>query len=152
MKVYIHIFSFLLISALANAQKATQFSWLVGTWKMNAGSGYVIEQWKQLNDSTFRGKSLFVKAPGDSMLQESIELSFRKGEWSYNPTVVDQNNRQPVKFQVIFIGKGEFICENPVHDFPQRIAYRRIKNSLFASIEGTRNGKYAKVNFDFLID
>ncbi|MFN6088550.1 MAG: DUF6265 family protein, partial [Cyclobacteriaceae bacterium] len=142
MKVYIHIFSFLLISALANVQKATQFSWLVGTWKMNAGSGYVIEQWKQLNDSTFRGKSLFVKAPGDSMLQESIELSFRKGEWSYNPTVVDQNNRQPVKFQVIFIGKGEFICENPVHDFPQRIAYRRIKNSLFASIEGTRNGKY----------
>lgn len=152
MKVYIHIFSFLLISALANSQKATQFSWLVGKWKMNAGSGYVIEQWKQLNDSTFRGKSLFVKAPGDSMLQESIELSFRKGEWSYNPTVVDQNNRQPVKFQVIFIGKGEFICENPVHDFPQRIAYRRIKNSLFASIEGTRNGKYAKVNFDFLID
>lgn len=152
MKVYIHIFSFLLISALANAQKATQFSWLVGTWKMNARSGYVIEQWKQLNDSTFRGKSLFVKAPGDSMLQESIELSFRKGEWSYNPTVVDQNNRQPVKFQVIFIGKGEFICENPVHDFPQRIAYRRIKNSLFASIEGTRNGKYSKVNFDFLIE
>lgn len=152
MKVYIHIFSFLLISALANAQKATQFSWLVGTWKMNARSGHVIEQRKQLNDSTFRGKSLFVKAPGDSRLQETIELSFRKGEWSYNPTVVDQNNRQPVKFQVIFIGKGEFICENPVHDFPQRIAYRRIKNSLFASIEGTRNGKYSKVNFDFLIE
>ncbi len=152
MKVYIHIFSFLLISALANAQKATQFSWLVGTWKMNAGSGHVIEQWKQLNDSTFGGKSLFVKASGDSMLQETIELSFRKGEWSYNPTVVDQNNRQPVKFQIIFIGKGEFICENPVHDFPQRIAYRRIKNSLFASIEGTRNGKYSKVNFDFLIE
>ncbi len=152
MKVYIHIFSFLLISALANAQKATQFSWLVGTWKMNAGSGHVIEQWKQLNDSTFGGKSLFVKASGDSMLQETIELSFRKGEWSYNPTVVDQNDRLPVKFRIIFIGKGEFICENLAHDFPQRIAYRRIKNSLFASIEGAKNGKYSKVNFDFLIE
>jgi hypothetical protein len=152
MKVHIHIVSFLLISVLANAQKATQFNWLVGTWKMNAGSGHVIEQWKQSNDSTFQGKSLFVKAPGDSVLQESIELSLRKGELSYNPTVVNQNNRQPVKFQIIFIGKGEFICENRVHDFPQRIAYRRIKNSLFASIEGTRNGKYAKVNFDFLIE
>lgn len=112
----------------------------------------MIEQWKQSNDSTFQGKSLFVKAPGDSVLQESIELSLRKGEWSYNPTVVDQNNRQPVKFQIIFIGKGEFICENPAHDFPQRIAYRRIQNSLFASIEGKRKRKYAKVNFDFLID
>jgi len=149
MKVHIHIVSFLLISVLANAQKATQFNWLVGTWKMNAGSGQVIEQWKQLNDSTFQGKSLFVKAPGDSVLQENIELSLRKKEWSYNPTVVDQNNRQPVKFQIIFIGKGEFICENPAHDFPQRIAYRRIQNSLFASIEGKRKEKYVKVNFDF---
>jgi hypothetical protein len=141
---------FLLVYSFAYAQKVSQLNWLVGTWKMNAGSGYVIEQWKQLNDSTLGGKSLFVKVPGDSILQESIELSLRKGEWSYNPTVVDQNNKRPVKFRLIFIGKGEFICENRSHDFPQRIAYRRIEDSLFASIEGTRNGKYSKVNFDFL--
>jgi len=151
-RITICITLFLLIYSFTYAQKANQLSWLVDTWKMNAGSGHVIEQWKQLNDSTFQGKSLFVKAPGDSVLQESIELSLRKGEWSYNPTVVDQNDRLPVKFRIIFIGKGEFICENRVHDFPQRIAYRRIKNSLFASIEGTRNGKYSKVNFDFLIE
>lgn len=152
MRITICITLFPLIYSFTYAQKANQLNWLVGTWKMNAGSGHVIEQWKQSNDSTFQGKSLFVKAPGDSVLQESIELSLRKGEWSYNPTVVDQNNRQPVKFQIIFIGKGEFICENPAHDFPQRIAYRRIQNSLFASIEGKRKRKYAKVNFDFLID
>ena len=135
MRITICITLFLLIYSFTYAQKANQLSWLMGTWKMNAGSGQVIEQWKQLNDSTFQGKSLFVKAPGDSVLQESIELSLRKGEWSYNPTVVDQNDRLPVKFRIIFIGKGEFICENRVHDFPQRIAYRRIKNSVFASIE-----------------
>lgn len=152
MRTTICIISLLLGHSFAGAQKASPLNWLAGTWKMNTGSSYVIEQWKQLNDSTFRGKSLFVKAPGDSVLQESIELSLRKGEWSYNPTVVDQNNRQPVKFQIIFIGKGEFICENPAHDFPQRISYRRNQNSLFASIEGKRKGKYAKVNFDFLND
>ncbi|MCA6380919.1 MAG: hypothetical protein IM574_09545 [Cytophagales bacterium] len=91
MRITICITLFLLIYSFTYAQKANQLSWLVGTWKMNAGSGHVIEQRKQLNDSTFRGKSLFVKAPGDSRLQETIELSFRKGEWSYNPAVVDQN-------------------------------------------------------------
>ena len=152
MRTTICIMPLLLVFSFAGAQKANQLNWLAGTWKMNIGSSYIIEKWKQSNDSTFHGKSLFVKALGDSVLQESIELSFRKGEWSYNPTVVDQNNRQPVKFRIIFIGKGEFICENRAHDFPQRIAYRRVKNSLFASIEGTRDGKYSKVNFDFLID
>jgi hypothetical protein len=43
----------------------------------------------------------------------------------------------------------EFICENPSHDFPQRIAYRRIENDLFASIEGRKNNKYSKQNYDF---
>lgn len=141
-----------LFQIAAIAQKADQLKWLVGTWKINAGNGYIVEQWKQTNDSTFSGKSMFVKAAGDSVLQETIELSLRNGEWNYTPTVVGQNNSKPVKFSIIYIGRSEFICTNPDHDFPQRIAYRRIKSSLQASIEGRRNGKYIKQNFDFTPD
>lgn len=138
------------LSFTVNAQKADQLKWLVGTWKINTGNGYVVEQWKQKNDSTFSGRSMFVKAAGDSAIQETIELSLRKGEWSYSPTVADQNGGKPVTFKVTFVGRAEFICENPAHDFPQRIAYRRIKNALHASIEGRRNGRYSKQNFDFI--
>lgn len=146
------LIGFLFISILSitvNAQKADQLKWLLGVWKINTGNGYVVEKWIQKNDSTLTGKSMFVKAPGDSVMQETIELSVRNGQWSYTPTVVNQNNGQPVTYDVLFLGRGEFICENPGHDFPQRIAYRRIKNSLHASIEGRQNGKYSKRNFDF---
>jgi hypothetical protein len=149
MKAIIGFLFLLVISITGNAQKADQLKWLVGTWKINTGNGYVVERWKQTNDSTLSGISTFVKVPGDSVTQETIELSLRKGEWSYIPTVANQNNRLPVKFNVVFVGRAEFISENPGHDFPQRIAYRRIKNALHASIEGKRNGKYSKQNFDF---
>lgn len=130
-------------------QKSAAPTWLAGVWKINTGNGFIVEQWKAINDSTLHGKSMFVKAAGDSALQETLVLSYRKGEWNYVSTVVGQNNNQPVSFKITYMGRAEFICENKTHDFPQRIAYRRLKNNLFASIEGNRKGKYSKQNFDF---
>ncbi|GHM98959.1 hypothetical protein WSM22_04490 [Cytophagales bacterium WSM2-2] len=132
-----------------HAQKADAVKWMAGTWKINAGQGTIVEKWKIANDSTLLGKSVFVKIAGDSALQESLELTFRKGQWVYTSTVQGQNDNKPVSFKVIFLKGTEFISENPAHDFPQRIAYRRIKNLMYASIEGKNNGKFSKRNFDF---
>lgn len=152
MKHYLIIGFVCLMYSSVSAQKSTAPAWLVGTWKINTGNGFIVEQWKVMNDSTLQGKSMFVKAAGDSALQETLVLSYRKGEWSYVSTVVGQNNNQPVSFKIIYMGRSEFISENKAHDFPQRIAYRRLKNNLFASIEGNRNGKYGKQNFDFVTE
>jgi hypothetical protein len=144
---------FVLLSCSSGfAQKGDAFKWLIATWKINTGKGYVVESWVQSNDSTFIGKSVFVKAANDTIPQEHLELRLRNGGWSYVSTVQGQNKNQPVAFKVIFLGRSEFICENPAHDFPQRIAYRRFKDQLFASIEGNKKGKYAKSNFDFSIE
>lgn len=147
---YLTICLVCLLSTALIAQKNSTPTWLAGTWKINTGNGSIVEQWKVLNDSTLQGKSMFVKTAGDSALQETLVLSYRKGEWNYTSTVVGQNNNLPVSFKIIFMGRTEFISENKTHDFPQRISYRRIKNNLFASIEGARNGKYTKQNFDFV--
>jgi hypothetical protein len=134
----------------AKAQsKSEQMKWILGVWKIATANGTIVESWRQLNDSTLQGKSVFVKSKGDTIPQESIELAYRNGDWYYIPTVQGQNNNQPVSFKIIFLKGAEFISENAAHDFPQRIAYRRIKQQLFASIEGKRNGKYSKQNFDF---
>jgi Domain of unknown function (DUF6265) len=151
-KAILYSFIFMATAFTANAQKSEHMKWMTGTWKINAGSGTIVEQWQIANDSTLTGKSFFVKGGTDTIPQETIELAFRNGDWHYIPTVKTQNNAQPVSFKVIFIKGTEFISENPAHDFPQRIAYRRIKNLLFASIEGKRNGKYGKQNFDFTTD
>jgi Domain of unknown function (DUF6265) len=142
----------LLIAIQTHAQRNEGMKWLVGTWRINTSQGYLVERWQQINDSTLMGRSFFVKTANDSLLQETLELKLRKGEWSYISTVQGQNNNLPVVFKVIFTRGSEFISENSAHDFPQRIAYRRIKNQLFASIEGRKNGRYSKQNFDFTSD
>jgi hypothetical protein len=149
MKTFNSIILLCLISCLSFGQRSNTLNWITGTWKVNAGDGFIVEQWKQLNDSTFIGKSHFVKATKDSILQETLTIGLKKGEWHYTSTVVGQNGNRPVSFKLTFIGQQEFISTNPEHDFPQRIAYRRIKDDLFASIEGIRRGKLSKQNFDF---
>jgi hypothetical protein len=142
----------LLYTVSVTAQKTEQVKWMIGTWKINMGNNMIVEEWHIADDSTLSGKSYFIKNGTDTIPQETIELSYRKGEWYYTPTVKNQNNAQPVPFKIIFLKGTEFISENPTHDFPQRIAYRRIKNQLFASIEGKRNGKHGKQNFDFVAE
>ncbi len=134
------------------AQKSEQMNWMTGTWKIKTGNGVIQEDWKILNDSTLTGRSVFIRNGTDTIPQESIELSFRNGDWYYTPTVATQNEGKAISFKVIYIKGTEFISENPEHDFPQRISYRRIKTQLFASIEGEKNAKFAKMNFDFSLE
>ncbi|NBW39199.1 MAG: hypothetical protein EBR30_30105 [Cytophagia bacterium] len=70
----------LLLTTNLSAQSSATLQWIVGTWKINTGQGYVVEQWKQLNDSTFSGKSFFVKSDNDTIPQESIQLALRSGQ------------------------------------------------------------------------
>lgn len=140
---------FILSLTSAHAQKNNSFAWLEGNWTINTGKGTILESWKIKDDSTLSGYSYFIKDGKDTLPQETIELSFRNGTWSYTPTVSGQNKNQPVPFKIVFQRGTEFIAENPEHDFPQRIAYRCIRDQLFASIEGKKNGKFGKQNFDF---
>lgn len=44
---------------------------------------------------------------------------------------------------------GTVTFENPSHDFPQRIVYRRTPGGIAARIEGTMNGAPRAVDFPF---
>jgi hypothetical protein len=145
------LFSLMLMAGNALAQKPDVLQWISGTWVIKTNRGDLVEKWWPMNDSTLRGTSVMVKASGDTVLQETLELQWRNNTWLYVPTVQGQNDSKPVVFTIIFLGRDEFIAQNLAHDFPQRIAYRRIKNQLFASIEGNNNGKYSKRNFDFTL-
>ena len=148
-RVFLCLFILLVQSPELYSQKTEIFKWVVGTWKINTGNGTVCETWELSDDSTLRGKSFFINQNKDTIPQETLQIAFRNGDWYYISTVVGQNNNQPVSFKIIFQRGTEFISENPAHDFPKRIAYRRIKQQLFASIEGKNKGRYNKQNFDF---
>ena len=146
---FIPLFVLTIMTGAARAQQPGAMNWLAGSWKISTANGVITENWTVVNDSTLAGNSYFTPTGKDSVLQETLSLEYRQGSWTYIPIVARQNNGQPVRFPVTFTRSSEFIAENPAHDFPQRIAYRRIGDAVFASIEGRRNGQYRKQNFDF---
>jgi len=147
---FLGVLFFLFFSSRVISQKPVAFQWLIGIWEINTGNGMINESWQMADDSTLAGKSVFIKNGKDTIPQESLTLALRNGEWTYTSAVVGQNNNQPVEFKIIYQGRSEFISENPSHDFPQRIAYRKVSDQLmYASIEGRKNGKYNKQNFNF---
>lgn len=138
----------LLMFFKTDAQEKVNFDWLLGYWKVNTSKGSIIENWKKQNDSLYIGFSGFVKNK-DTIPEEKVELKKINSDWFYIPTTLNQNNGNPVSFKIIFHKNKEFICENPTHDFPQRINYRRFNKNLFASIEGKVKGIFKKVNYDY---
>lgn len=131
------------------AQKSDQLKWMLGTWKLQMNNAAILEKWEIQNDSTLVGMSHFLKG-NDSILQEKMEMAFRSNSWHLISTVQNQNNARPITFKAILLKGMEIICENPDHDFPQRISYRRLKDQLLASIEGKKNNKFGKQNFDYV--
>lgn len=143
----------MLFAAMLHAQQQkADFRWLTGNWKINTGSGFIVESWQQVNDTLYKAKSVMVKGK-DSVVQETIELLRLDTTWYYESTVAGQNNNKAVSFKIIFQRFGEFISVNPAHDFPQRIAYRRfLPTQMHASTEGNNNGRYSKQNFNFYLE
>lgn len=116
-------------------------SWLVGRWENETQGGILSESWEKVNDSTFEGKSYFIKDK-DTLHSESVVLSETKGNVIYSPTVQGQNNGLPVAFRLTSATDKKMVFENPAHDYPQKIVYTQItKDSLVAEISGKQQGK-----------
>ena len=143
------IICFLMIISTTNAQVKNNFDWLIGNWKMSSSKGLIIEIWKKQNDSLYTGFSGFVKGK-DTIPEEKVELKKVGADWFYIPTTLNQNEGNPVAFKIIFNKDKEFICENPIHDFPQRINYRLFNKNILASIEGKVKGVFKKRNYDYV--
>lgn len=139
-----------LVSMGIQAQTHNSPDWIVGEWELTLKNNKTfIENWTKTSDSLFVGESKMVSVDGSVTPQETIRLLLKAEGWHYQPTAFGQNDNQEVDFKVIFICNSEFIAENPAHDFPQRIQYRRIGDNLYASIEGKNGNEYGKINFDY---
>ncbi|WP_194776282.1 DUF6265 family protein [Pararhodonellum marinum] len=121
--------------------------WLLGTWENKTSRGSLFETWKWVNEMEMSGKSFYINN-GDTVVLESIKLVEEADKLLYIPIVVDQNNGQPVRFEMKNLTDSAMVFENLSHDFPQVIAYRMIHNdSLVAEISGLRNGDERKIAF-----
>lgn len=149
-KSYFYIAFILLISQNAMGQSSAseqldQLQWLTGRWeRQNMKPGKTAhERWEAGVDNTLHGWGVSFKEQ-DTVFVEKLQIVTDRGQLFYVASV-DENNA-PVYFKMIEIGSNGFICENPEHDFPRRIAYVREGNRLKATISG--DGK--EIDFLFL--
>jgi hypothetical protein len=127
--------------------KLDKMDWLVGNWEQKLPDGIIREIWTKENDSTFAGKSYFIKEK-DTIHLESIVLTQKNDDLLYIPTVSGQNSNEPVTFTLTSEAEGTFSFENPTHDYPQKITYKKINDTnLVATISGKQQGKTSKESY-----
>ncbi|NIF05169.1 hypothetical protein F3J23_06905 [Chryseobacterium sp. Tr-659] len=125
-----------------------KIEWLLGTWETKTSKGRLYETWTRKNANEFQGKSYYLKNK-DTILFESVRLVEKDKKLHYIVSVKNHNNELPVDFVSKNIkDPSSLIFENPSHDFPQSISYKKKgKDSLFAEISGMLNGKQSKQGF-----
>ena len=76
---------------------------------------------------------------------EFMRIETKDGALVYTPRI--GSKQTPVEFRLKSQSEREVVFENPAHDFPQRILYRRNGDELLGRIEGTENGKTRSEDF-----
>ena len=129
-------------------EKLEKMSWLVGEWENKMPEGNLTETWIKANDSTFTGKTLFIKDK-DTIHSEEIVLTQKGETLLYIPTVKGQNDNKPVEFKMTESKtENEFAFENPAHDYPQKIVYKKVSDTnLVATISGKQQGKQSSESY-----
>jgi len=128
-------------------QPINRAAWLIGAWENKTTRGTLYESWQRENDSTFAGKSYFLKEK-DTVVLETVFIEQRNANLFYIPTVKGQNNEQPVTFALTSSSDTLLVFENAAHDFPQKITYTRMSSdSLLAEISGIVKGQSKSQRF-----
>ena len=112
-----------------------KLSWLEGTWtRTNVKPGRSgTERWIITGDKELTGWGITMKG-ADTSFVEKLKLIVKDGNIFYVSDVPE--NHRPVDFKLTSIDDNGFVCENPAHDFPKKIAYRRDGKTIRATISG----------------
>lgn len=123
-----------------NYDKIEKAKWLVGRWENDSKAGKLVEEWMTFNDSTLIGFGLFIVGQ-DTVFSEDMQLVQRGDSLSFSAKAYGQNDDKPVKFDMTSSAENEMTFENPKHDFPNKIIYKHVKDSLYAEVSGVEKGQ-----------
>ena len=128
--------------------KLEKMNWLLGNWENEMPEGVLTEIWTKENDSTFSGTTYFIINKKDTVHSEAIILKQLNYELIYRPTVKGQNNDEPIDFKLSSESENSFSFENPKHDYPQKIVYKKVnETNLVATISGIQQGKQSSESY-----
>jgi hypothetical protein len=141
----------LLISAVlaggsGNAQsnaRIEEAAWLAGCWSIALPDGVIEEHWLSPAGGAMLGLSRTIR--GGRMTEfEFISIRVVNGRLSY---VAIPSRQTETVFPLVQFSSNTLVFENPEHDYPQRITYRKDSDGLTARIEGNTGGKHRSSDY-----
>lgn len=138
--------------AVAHAQSSeaqtrlAAFDWLAGQWCQEKEGERVEEWWLPARGGMLLSVGRTVAA-GSVQSFEFLRLELREGVVTF---VAQPNGTPPTAFKLTASGVDWARFENPQHDFPRRVEYRRTPTGLKAQISGPgEGGKELVIGFDY---
>ncbi len=129
------------------AFKIDDLAWLSGSWETPPGKMQIDEHWSSVAGSSMIGMSRTV-AGSKMVFFEYLRIEVRGDAIYY---VAHPKARTPgTEFKLVRLSEMKAVFENPQHDFPKRIIYRRnADGTLTARIEGDGTEKEKPQEFHY---
>ncbi|MEO5720974.1 MAG: DUF6265 family protein [Chthoniobacterales bacterium] len=133
-------------SRTAAAGTIADLGWLQGCWaSATSGERQTTEHWMKAAGGTMLGMNRTIA--GDKTLDFEFMRIAQEGDGEIY-FIAEPSGQDKTRFKLIKNDKREAIFENPTHDFPQRVIYRRQDDgSLHGRIEGEIKGQGKAVDF-----
>ena len=122
----------LLMGQAAPPVRVAELGWMSGQWQTDGGNdGWAEESWSDARGGVMLGFSRTVT--GDR-LREFEFLRIQAGADGVPLYLAQPAGQPPVAFRLAAHDATSATFDNPQHDFPQRIVYRRQGDTLVATI------------------
>lgn len=140
------IAAFLIFGAARAANPVPSLDWIGGHWCAELDDGVVEEFWLPPHGDVAVGVSR-TRSGNRTTGFEYLRIVDLGSVPAY---VAQPGGRRPTTFRMTASGPNWIRFENPEHDFPQRIEYRRDGNALHAEIAGPGgNGDEVVIPFHY---
>ncbi|MBS1680837.1 MAG: hypothetical protein JST48_03920 [Bacteroidetes bacterium] len=122
------IIGILWLSPMLLLAQQKEFNWLVGKWQEEGKPSFEI--WKS-KDTYLLAESYAIES-GIKKINETIKIVKKGNDFYFIASVKDQGSTE---FKITWYNKNSFVAENPRHDFPRKINYKKTDaNHIHASI------------------
>jgi hypothetical protein len=141
-------------AAQAPPADVSRLAWMAGSWQFTRGPMQFEEHWLPPAGNALLGIGRTIRqAPvpnnagaGRMVAFEFLRIEARGADIFY---LAQPNGRPPTEFRLTRRDAQSAVFENPQHDHPKIIRYRRDGHQLIAEIEGDEGGRHVKQEFLF---
>jgi len=125
-------------AASSPALDVNRLQWLAGCWEQRSATRVTTEQWMPPAGGTMHGMSRTVSG-ASTRAWEWLRIAPHEGRLAY---IALPSGQKETAFAATTVNDTLAVFENPAHDFPQTISYRRVgSDSVVARITAVTNGR-----------